>query len=140
MYAVDLAAPRGSPTRGVIPLSIAVFGLGWMVVAVEAVAIAGMYAIDLIATPVLTRWRSGAEGEERVGRILEALRPHGWYALHDLQTSRGNIDHVVVGPAGLFTIETKSHKGRINAVRIDSRTLKQAYAERLATSSYRRCE
>ena len=69
-----------------------------------------MYVLEAKATPVLSRWCRGAEGEERVGRILEALRSQGWYALHDVQTSRGNIDHVLVGPAGLSTIETKSHR------------------------------
>jgi hypothetical protein len=35
----------------------------------------------------------------------------------------------VIGPAGIYTIETKSHRGRINTSKIDSRMLRQAYAE-----------
>jgi hypothetical protein len=42
---------------------------------------------------------------------------------------RGNVDHIVIGPGGIFTIETKSHRGRINAHRVHTRMLKQAYAE-----------
>jgi hypothetical protein len=35
----------------------------------------------------------------------------------------------VIGPAGIYTIETKSHRGRISAAKIDSKMLGQAYAE-----------
>jgi hypothetical protein len=36
---------------------------------------------------------------------------------------------VLVGPTGVFTIETKSHHGRLRASAIDPRMLKQAYAQ-----------
>ncbi|MBV9336214.1 MAG: NERD domain-containing protein [Solirubrobacterales bacterium] len=39
------------------------------------------------------------------------------------------MDHVLVGPAGIFTIETKSHHGRLRANALDSQVLKPAYAE-----------
>jgi hypothetical protein len=61
--------------------------------------------------------------------VLDGLRERGWFALHDVQLGRGNIDHVLVGPAGIFTIETKSHRGRLRAAAIDARMLKQAYGE-----------
>jgi hypothetical protein len=57
------------------------------------------------------------------------LRELGWFALHDVQLGRGNVDHLLVGPAGIFTIETKSHRGRLRAAAIDARMLKQAYAQ-----------
>ena len=80
--------------------------------------------------PAIERWDRGATGEEVVGEYLAALEPAGWLTLHDVTVgARGNIDHVVVGPAGLFTIETKSHAGRIKAGRIDRRMLSQAYAQ-----------
>ena len=104
-------------------------GLGWLTVAVEALAIAAMLLVDRYATPTIDRWRRGAQGEEHVGAIINALREDGWYAIHDVSVGHGNIDHILIGPAGIFTIETKSHHGRINAQRIESRMLKQAYAE-----------
>jgi hypothetical protein len=91
--------------------------------------IAALLAIDRFGVPVVERWARGARGEEEIGRLLEALGD-GWFSLHDINTGRGNIDHVVVGPAGLFTIETKSHRGRICVDRIEPRMLKQAYAQR----------
>jgi hypothetical protein len=36
---------------------------------------------------------------------------------------------VIVGPAGVFTVETKSRRGRLAAERLDERWLKQAYAQ-----------
>jgi hypothetical protein len=75
-------------------------------------------------------WSQGAEGEETVGAILEGLASDGWFVLHDVSLGRGNIDHIVVGPAGIFSIETKSHRGRVNVGHLDQRMLKQAYAEK----------
>ena len=48
----------------------------------------------------------------------------------EISLGRGNVDHIVVGQGGIFTIETKSHRGRISLARLDRRWLKQAYAER----------
>jgi Nuclease-related domain len=59
-------------------------------------------------------WRRGAEGEERVGRQLSRL-PKGWYVFHDLTIgSRGaNLDHLVVGPGGVFALNTKNLTGNV---------------------------
>src|SRR5438552_9799700 len=47
----------------------------------------------------------GLEGEERVGELLEALVPDGFLPVHDLDLGFGNVDHVVIGPTGVFAIE-----------------------------------
>lgn len=110
-------------------IALAVLGFGWITLGVEAVVIASILAADAVAWPLVDRWGRGASGEENVGRVLDGLRDSGWFALHDVTLGRGNIDHVLVGPAGIFTIETKSHRGRISADQIDSWMLRQAYAE-----------
>lgn len=58
-------------------------------------------------------WYLGAVGEIAVGGILERL-PEGWSARHALPvgTKESDIDHVVVGPGGVFTINTKHHAGK----------------------------
>ncbi len=69
------------------------------------------YAGRLVGTHTSERaWRIGADGEQVVGRALERLPP-GWTTLHAVPVGdRGSdIDHVVVGPAGLFTINAKHH-------------------------------
>jgi hypothetical protein len=59
-------------------------------------------------------WRRGAEGEEEVARRLRSLEPYGWTILHDLTIgSKGaNLDHLAIGPAGVFALNTKNHLGK----------------------------
>jgi hypothetical protein len=55
---------------------------------------------------------SGIRGERYVGQVLEDLcRPRGYRVLHDLPSHTGdfNIDHVLVGPEGVFAVETKHY-------------------------------
>jgi Nuclease-related domain len=108
-----------------------VLGLqGPALIGVELVALAAMIGANRAYSSRSDRWLQGAEGEESVGRVLEGLEAQGWYAVHDVSLGRGNVDHVAIGPGGIFAIETKSHRGRIPIDRIDPRWLKQAYAER----------
>lgn len=75
-------------------------------------------------------WAQGAEGEEVVGKVLQGLADDGWCVIHDVCFGRGNIDHVVVGPGGIFTIETKSRGGKIFLDHLEPRMVGQAYAEK----------
>ncbi len=50
--------------------------------------------------------------------------------IHDASFGRGNIDHILVGPAGLFTVETKSHPGPVRVGRVHGATIRQALAQR----------
>ncbi|MYV91016.1 nuclease-related domain-containing protein [Streptomyces sp. SID1034] len=57
-------------------------------------------------------WRRGRAGELIVGRELKRLSRHGWYSLHSIMISpTQDIDHLLIGPAGVFTINTKNHSG-----------------------------
>ncbi|MGH9694017.1 MAG: nuclease-related domain-containing protein [Bryobacteraceae bacterium] len=59
-------------------------------------------------------WKSGAEGECVVASVLDGL-PKGFVVFHDFNTAQGNFDHVVVGPTGIFALETKNFRGTIAA-------------------------
>ncbi|HWI95017.1 MAG TPA: nuclease-related domain-containing protein [Solirubrobacterales bacterium] len=108
-----------------------VFGLsGYPLVLFELTAIGAMFAANRWYRPQIDRWLRGAEGERRVGAALAELTADGWMALHGVSLGRGDVDHILIGPGGIFTIETKSHRGRIPIDRIDPRMLKQAYAEK----------
>ncbi|MFC8916059.1 nuclease-related domain-containing protein [Streptomyces sp. NPDC057116] len=57
-------------------------------------------------------WYTGLEGERKVGRELERLIPQGWRVLHGIEKGNGgDIDHLLIGPGGVFTINTKTHRG-----------------------------
>lgn len=59
-----------------------------------------------------TSWEVGARGERIVGRRLDRLRAHGWEVLHSIPLASGaDIDHLLIGPGGVFTINTKHHAG-----------------------------
>ena len=59
-------------------------------------------------------WRIGAEGERLTARTLQKL-PASYRVLHDLPMprSKANIDHVVIGPTGVFSVETKNYKNGV---------------------------
>ena len=58
-------------------------------------------------------WDKGLEGEKLVSDYLNTL-PKNYFVFNDvnLPGKRGNIDHVVIGPTGIFVIETKNYSGR----------------------------
>jgi hypothetical protein len=53
----------------------------------------------------------GVQGERAVGEILGGLDDR-YRVRHGIDTGRGNVDHVVIGPTGVFAIETKNLAGR----------------------------
>lgn len=59
-------------------------------------------------------FRKGATGEAVVGFVLDRF-PDSFHVIHDLTTPFGNIDHVVVGPTGVYVIDAKNWKGVVTA-------------------------
>lgn len=57
-------------------------------------------------------WYRGALGELEVARVLTQIGPE-WTAIHAIPigTKGSDIDHLVIGPGGVFTINTKHHQG-----------------------------
>ena len=70
----------------------------------------------LIKTTLLMLKRSrcsdGYHGECITGNQLSVLMLDGYRVFHDLQFEDINIDHALVGPAGVFAVETKLRKKR----------------------------
>jgi Nuclease-related domain len=113
----------------VLAIAFAVGVRGVAILTLAVVTFAVMLIADQLLEPEIGRWTRGAQGERKVGAILEGLGPE-WHVLHDVALGRGNIDHVLVGPGGAFTIETKSHRGHISIDRLDPQMTSQAYAEK----------
>lgn len=59
-------------------------------------------------------WAVGAEGEERVAEVLARANV---VALHDRKVpkSRANIDHIAIGPSGIYVIDAKKYTGLVEA-------------------------
>src|SRR5829696_5086502 len=92
-----LLAPRLSLVVGVLAATAAGWGLRFRP------------SLDAVA------WRRGAAGERRTARLLGPLEGHGWAVLHDLAVpgSQANLDHLVIGPGGVFVIDSKQYRGRL---------------------------
>lgn len=63
--------------------------------------------------PDARSWYSGALGEIVVAHALAQLGEE-WTVLHAVPVGSGNsdIDHVILGPGGIYTINTKNHSGK----------------------------
>jgi hypothetical protein len=61
-------------------------------------------------------WQRGAHGERRTARLLDRLMRDGYVVLHDLAVpgSPANLDHLVIGPSGVFVIDSKQWTGSIH--------------------------
>lgn len=55
----------------------------------------------------IASWQQGAYGEEATARQLRVLQREGWVVLHDLANGTANFDHVVIGPNGVFCLNSK---------------------------------
>lgn len=88
----------------------------------------------------------GLRGEDNIAKLLKTLPDvYSIYADVKIKPEFGNIDYVVVGPTGLFTIEVKSHRGIIsfNGVelvrqgrKLEKDFLKQSMSEAMSMHDY----
>lgn len=76
------------------------------IVAVASIAIAAWKVWRY--KPKMKALRQGAEGEKAVGQFLDRMREHEYQVFHDIIGPGFNVDHVLIGRAGIFTIETKT--------------------------------
>lgn len=98
----------------------------------EVALLVSMFVISRYVLPLVERHDRGAAGEEHVGSLLDQLAAEGWRVIHDASLGHGNVDHIAIGPTGVFTIETKSHPGPVRVARVHGSTLWQAHAQRRA--------
>src|ERR1700759_4993205 len=98
----------------------------------ELALLASMFVISRYVLPLVDRRDRGASAEEHVGSLLEQLDSQQWRVIHDASFGHGNVDHILIGPAGAFTVETKSHSGPVRVSRVHGATIRQAQAQRKA--------
>jgi len=74
----------------------------------------GGLVIAMTDEPQSTRaWAIGASGEEKLA--VELAKVDGLQVLNDRRVpgTRGNIDHIVIAPAGVFVVDAKLYKGQV---------------------------
>lgn len=125
-----LVARRHAPTRAAASLltALAAFvavGLlcRWTVPTVEPAAALTAAGIALAArgggwravSARAERWRRGAAGERATGAVLDCLDASRFKVFHDLAVpgTHANVDHLVIGPTGVFVIDTKLWAGTV---------------------------
>jgi hypothetical protein len=61
-------------------------------------------------------WQRGAHGERQTARLLDRLTRDGYVVFHDLAVpdSPANVDHLVIGPTGVFVIDSKQWSGSVH--------------------------
>jgi hypothetical protein len=96
-----LAAQAGLPHAGLLGLAAAVL-VGWR--------------LRFRPSEQVAAWRRGAQGERRTARLLDPLVRDGYVVFHDLAVpgSPANVDHLVIGPSGVFVIDSKQWSGSVH--------------------------
>jgi Nuclease-related domain len=124
MRAVEWAAwTRSLPWRVAVILGVGAAGglFGNLLAPRLGLALGGLAAVVVGwglrfgPSPDAVAWRRGAAGERRTARLLSHLERQGWAVLHDLAIpgSPANINHLVIGPGGVFVIDSKQYRGRL---------------------------
>lgn len=78
--------------------------------------LAGKFAKAVSTEPQSTKaWAQGARGEERLAKILTKRLGERAVLLHDRRVprTRGNIDHLAVASSGVWVIDAKQYKGKV---------------------------
>lgn len=107
---------------GLWPLFLCAFAIGAATVLVViapligatllVVALLGVIASLITGLRRVERFFKGARGEEKVANILREL-PDAYHVFNDFAVGRKHVDHVVVGPGGVFAVETKFWRGKV---------------------------
>jgi hypothetical protein len=96
-----LAAQVGLPRAGLVGLAVAAL-VGWR--------------LRFRPSEQARSWQRGAQGERHTARLLDRLTRDGFVVFHDLAVpdSPANIDHLVIGPTGVFVIDSKQWTGSVH--------------------------
>jgi hypothetical protein len=127
--------------------------LGWILIVPIALAlalalqprrdfilIAGFFLLSAVVTAIAARklrplrkkrraYHLGFQGERYVAEELNLLLADGFQVFHDVPFDKFNIDHILVGPRGIFVVETKTRRKplqdgkRQSNVRFDGKSL-----------------
>jgi hypothetical protein len=96
-----LATQAGLPRAGLVGLAVAAL-VGWR--------------LRFRTSEQARTWQRGAQGERHTARLLRRLPRDGYVVFHDLAVpgnTSANVDHLVIGPTGVFVIDSKQWTGSV---------------------------
>jgi hypothetical protein len=96
-----LATEAGLPRAGLVGLAVAAV-VGWR--------------LRFRPSEQARTWQRGAAGERHTARLLRRLHRDGYVVFHDLAVpgnTSANVDHLVIGPTGVFVIDSKQWTGQV---------------------------
>ena len=98
----------------VLGISVALVGFGMLAAGFATILATGCFLFWSMRKGLrrIERFFKGARGEEHVSEILKTL-PDAYRVYNDFLACGTHVDHVVVGPAGIFSIETKFWTGSV---------------------------
>jgi Nuclease-related domain len=97
-----LAAQAGLPHGGLVGL---------------AVAVLASWRLRFRPSEQARTWQRGAQGERHTAHLLRRLTRDGYVVFHDLAVpgkTSANVDHLVIGPTGVFVIDSKQWTGSVH--------------------------
>jgi hypothetical protein len=113
-----LGMVEGIVISSFFPLS---WAAGWLRLLVLLVGGAAIWALNRWGFQKLNaieknraNMERGAAGENVVGSVLEKF-PDDFCVINGLSTPNGDLDHVVVGPTGVFVLDAKAWRGVVAA-------------------------
>lgn len=93
-------------------LYLVVFPNPYVAGVASGMAVATILAVRQLTPDWIDNWMIGARGERKTQEQVRLLPP-GWTVEHDIDTGHGNIDHLVIGPAGVFILDSKFWGGPV---------------------------
>lgn len=132
-------ARRAAVQRGVFTLGLFVFltaglALGldvWAFIVLQMALLAAVGAADHLGRASRRR-KEAAASADTLARVLGDLRDRGWRTLDDVDLGRGVIDHVLIGPAGVFAVEVTPADHAPERARLDELAVRRAHRHALA--------
>ena len=97
-----LITQAGLPHGGLVGLAVAAL-VGWR--------------LRFRPSEQVRTWQRGAQGERHTARLLRRLTRDGYVVFHDLAVpgnTSANVDHLVIGPTGVFVIDSKQWTGSVH--------------------------
>jgi hypothetical protein len=98
---------------GLVVLVLDGHELSWIAGAISGAFTAAWLVVRDEPPAYIEHWAEGAEGERKTAKALSPLERAGLHVVHDVQSRYGNYDHIAVGRAGVFLLETKNPKGTV---------------------------